>query len=220
MLPSPFHQFELPMKTLLEVLLHETHAYTYLKVFGCACWPHTRSYNNYKLDFWSKKCVFLGYSSLHKDYKCLHVPSNRVFISRDVIFYENVFPFSALPTPSTPPTHRPSPGMPNQFEDVAHSPLFLPNHGAGIGRGARLHLEDMNDTSPDAPYTVDGPSSSAMPSMSSSSPLPGAAPTSVVPSLAPATGPHPAAYSFVPPSAAPTPLSPRATPAPDAASTS
>jgi hypothetical protein len=96
-----------------------------------------------------------------------------VFISHDVIFYENVFSFLALPTPSTPPSHHPSPVMPNQFEDVAHSPLLSPNHGAGIGRGARLHLEDMTDASLDAPYTVDGPSSSVMPSMASSSALPG-----------------------------------------------
>jgi hypothetical protein len=46
------------------------------------------------------KSVFSQVYSLHKGYKCLHVPSNRVFISRDVIFYENVFSFSALPTPS------------------------------------------------------------------------------------------------------------------------
>jgi histone deacetylase 1/2 len=82
----------LHMKALLELLLHETPDYTFLKVFGCACWPHTRPYNNHKLEFRSKKCVFLGYNSLHKGYKCLHVPSNRVFISRNVIFDE-FFPF-------------------------------------------------------------------------------------------------------------------------------
>jgi hypothetical protein len=42
--------------------------------------------------------VFLGYSSLHKGYKCLHVPSNRVYISRDVIFDENVFLLLICPT--------------------------------------------------------------------------------------------------------------------------
>jgi hypothetical protein len=56
----------LHMKTPLELLLHETPDYMFLKVFGCACWPHTHPYNNHKLEFRSKKCVFLGYSSLHK----------------------------------------------------------------------------------------------------------------------------------------------------------
>ena len=80
----------LNMKTPIEVLLNEQPDYTFLKVFGCACWPHLRPYNKRKLEFRSKKCVFLGYSSLHKGYKCLHVPTNRVYISRDVVFDEHV----------------------------------------------------------------------------------------------------------------------------------
>jgi histone deacetylase 1/2 len=50
------------MQTLLQRLLHETPDYTFFKVFGCACWSHIHQYNNHKLDFRSKKCVFLGYS--------------------------------------------------------------------------------------------------------------------------------------------------------------
>ncbi|XP_073363714.1 uncharacterized protein [Aegilops tauschii subsp. strangulata] len=74
-------------------------------------------------------------------YKCLHVPTNCVYISRDVVFDENVFPFSAMPQqPTTPPSMHSSPIMLGQFEDVAYSPVLLPNHGAGIGRGARLEL--------------------------------------------------------------------------------
>jgi hypothetical protein len=41
--------------------------------------------------------VFIGYSGLHKGYKCLHIPTGRVYISRDVIFDEHAFPFSKLP---------------------------------------------------------------------------------------------------------------------------
>ena len=135
------------MKTPIELLLHETPDYTFFKVFGCACWPHLRPYNHRKLEFRSKKCVFLGYSSLHKGYKCLHVPTNRVYISRDVVFDENVFPFSSMPQqPSTPPSMHSSPLMLGQFEDVAYSPVLLPNHGAGVGRGARLEL--LSDTTP------------------------------------------------------------------------
>lgn len=40
--------------------------------------------------------MFLGYSVLHKEFKCLDVPSGRVYISRDVTFDEKVFPFSTL----------------------------------------------------------------------------------------------------------------------------
>ena len=44
----------------------------------------------------STQCVFLGYSPLHKGYKCLDVNSGRVYISLDVVFDETLFPFSKL----------------------------------------------------------------------------------------------------------------------------
>jgi hypothetical protein len=40
--------------------------------------------------------VFLGYSSRHKGVKCLEVKTGRVYISRDVVFDETVFPFQSL----------------------------------------------------------------------------------------------------------------------------
>jgi hypothetical protein len=64
--------------------------------FGCACWPNLRSYNKRKLAFRSKRCVFLGYSPKHKGVKCLDVSTGRVYVSRDVVFNEAVFPFKDL----------------------------------------------------------------------------------------------------------------------------
>ena len=43
----------------------------------------------------AQNCVFLGYSSSHRGYKCLHVPSGRLYISRHVIFDENLFPYAS-----------------------------------------------------------------------------------------------------------------------------
>ena len=70
--------------------------YTFLRTFGCAYWPNLRPYNTKKLQFRSKQCVFLGYSNLHKGYKCLDPASGRVYISRDVLFDEKIFPFASL----------------------------------------------------------------------------------------------------------------------------
>lgn len=80
--------------TPLERLFKAKPNYPMLKIFGCACWPHLRPYNNCKLSFHSKECAFLGYSSSHKGYKCLDISSGRVYISRDAIFDEGSFPFS------------------------------------------------------------------------------------------------------------------------------
>lgn len=39
---------------------------------------------------------FFCYSNLHKGYKCLEIAIGRIYISRDVIFYETLFPFAKL----------------------------------------------------------------------------------------------------------------------------
>ena len=83
-------------KTPVELLLKEKPHYNSLRVFGCACWPNLRPYNTRKLAYRSTQCVFLGYSSLHKGFKCLEPTSGRIYVSRDVVFDENVFPFSTL----------------------------------------------------------------------------------------------------------------------------
>jgi hypothetical protein len=81
-------------------LFSQTPDYQFLKVFGCACFPNLRPYNSHKFSIWSKPCVFQGYSSHHKGYKCFHSETGRIFISRDVIFHEEVFPFSHAKTNS------------------------------------------------------------------------------------------------------------------------
>ena len=80
-------------QTPFERLLQQKPDYLSLRTFGCACWPNLRPYNRHKLELRSKQCAFLGYSNLHKGYKCLDIQSGRVYISRDVIFDEENFPF-------------------------------------------------------------------------------------------------------------------------------
>lgn len=42
----------------------------------------------------SIKCVFVGYSVSDKGYRCLDRATGRVYISRHVVFNEDVFPFA------------------------------------------------------------------------------------------------------------------------------
>nr|KYP63467.1 Retrovirus-related Pol polyprotein from transposon TNT 1-94 [Cajanus cajan] len=80
-LPSSSIQNDVPFRKLF----HQLPDYNFLRIFGCSCFPHLRPYNKNKLQLRSQECVFLGYSTSHKGYKCL-APTGRIFISKDVIF--------------------------------------------------------------------------------------------------------------------------------------
>ena len=58
--------------SLFQKLHNHLPDYQFPKVFGCSCFPFLKSYNQHKLDFHTQKCIFIGYSPLHKDYKCLN----------------------------------------------------------------------------------------------------------------------------------------------------
>jgi hypothetical protein len=70
-LPSSVLKMETPF-----FKLHGTHPdYNSLKVFGCRCLPYLRDYAKKKFTPKSYSCVFLGYSPMHKGYRCLlHLP--------------------------------------------------------------------------------------------------------------------------------------------------
>jgi hypothetical protein len=92
LLPSKVIGFDTPVERLLGTKPN----YDSLRIFGCACWPNLCPYNTRKLAFRSKRCVFLGYSPRHKGVKCLDISTGRVYVSRDVVFNEHVFPFAQL----------------------------------------------------------------------------------------------------------------------------
>lgn len=51
-----------------------------------------------KFDSRAQKCIFIGFSPGQKAYKLYSLDSKQVFISRDVIFYEHIFPFQTFDT--------------------------------------------------------------------------------------------------------------------------
>ncbi|KAJ4807334.1 Gag/pol [Rhynchospora pubera] len=89
-----------------ELLFNRPPDYLSLRVLGSQCFPYTRPYNQHKLQPRSLVCVFIGYAMSHKGYMCLHIPSGRIFVSRHVIFNEQVFPFhsESISTPSAAST--------------------------------------------------------------------------------------------------------------------
>jgi hypothetical protein len=48
-----------------------------------------------KFDARAKPCVFIGYPSNSKGYKLYDLINHSVFVSRDVVFHEHIFPFAS-----------------------------------------------------------------------------------------------------------------------------
>lgn len=94
-----------------DLVHHSKPDYSFLKAFGCLCFPHLRTYNKHKFDFRSKPCVFLGYRSNHLGYRCLDYSTGRIYIARQVRFDESRFPFAETSILGSPP-NQPSPSTP------------------------------------------------------------------------------------------------------------
>lgn len=72
-------------KSPVELLFNKKFDVSLLRSFGCACYPCLRPYQRHKFEFHSERCVHLGFSPIHKGYKCL-TADGRMYISRDVKF--------------------------------------------------------------------------------------------------------------------------------------
>ena len=157
LLPTAVLKFSSPFQQLYQ----NKPDYNFLKTFGCACYPLLRPYNAHKLDFRSDLCLFLGYSSQHKGYKCLS-KNGKMYISRNVVFDESFFPYLthfasvSSPSPSPPPSIPCIPLIPKYIPSstvthIDHSPAD--SHSATILSLSTAH-ESNHDRSPAAAETA------------------------------------------------------------------
>ncbi|KAF8377730.1 hypothetical protein HHK36_031114 [Tetracentron sinense] len=61
---------------------------SHLKIFGCIAYAQVPEAKKKKLDDRGEKCIFIGYSEESKAYKLYNPLTNKVVVSRDVIFSE------------------------------------------------------------------------------------------------------------------------------------
>ncbi|BBG97058.1 hypothetical protein Prudu_006062 [Prunus dulcis] len=80
----------LSKKTPFEAYSGRKPGVKHLKVFGSLCYAHVPKQQRQKLDLASKRCIFLGYGSCEKGYRLFNIETEKVIVSRDVIFSENV----------------------------------------------------------------------------------------------------------------------------------
>jgi hypothetical protein len=108
-------------------LFSTTPSYADLQVFGCACYPNTSATAPHKLAPRSCLCVFLGYSSDHKGYRCLDLTTNRLLISRHVFDESSSLFASSDPPPddldslflSSPAVHTIAPPNPSSVAGIS-----------------------------------------------------------------------------------------------------
>ena len=97
-MPSRVVEFRTPLQVLTEhVPVVSTNTLT-PRVFGCVAYVHIHKIHHSKLDpcaFW---CVFVGFASHQKGYKCYHPATCHMYITMDVTFSESEY-FYALVSP-------------------------------------------------------------------------------------------------------------------------
>lgn len=118
--------------TPFERLYTHPPSYDHLRIFGCLCYA-TIVQHITQFESRANRCVFVGYPTGQKGYKLFDLATEKFFVSRDVKFHENIFPFQPnnppLPNPSHPHFFPLNPPPPNQF---LMSPLSPMTHQAHI----------------------------------------------------------------------------------------
>ncbi|XP_074305528.1 uncharacterized protein LOC141640744 [Silene latifolia] len=83
--------------TPYEILYGEKPCLDNIRVFGSICYVHNKDKPKDKFNERGKRCIFLGYPHSKKGWKVYDLKKKQLFESRDVIFYEHVFPFVDAP---------------------------------------------------------------------------------------------------------------------------
>lgn len=92
--PSNTINFKTPFQIINEIVDASSVPNLPPYVFGCVVFVHLHKHQCTKLTPQAVKCVFVGYATHQKGYRCYHPPTRRLFVTMDVIFHEDTMYFS------------------------------------------------------------------------------------------------------------------------------
>ena len=173
-IPTPL----LSNKSPFEVLYNRPPSLTHLRVFGCECYV-TNVHPKQKFDPRASICVFLGYPHGKKGYKVLDLQTQKISVSRDIFFRENIFPFHSSSSQSQ--QHSPSLPLPLPISfDSTPQPISLPRFSPSSTPPLSHHnpVSSPPSSNTDVPEPL-SPESVASPLPSSPSPSSLSSPPSV-----------------------------------------
>lgn len=144
--------------TPYEILFMDQPDFSMLKPFGCLAHAVDLSPTRGKFDSRSIRSVFLGYDLAYKGFLLYDLDHNRTFVSRDVKFFPNKFPFKdSISSSSTAPIEASSPHVDIPIDD--HD-LFIPSVG------------ELDDTASSIDDSTDEQVDDSLPSSTASPPNP------------------------------------------------
>ncbi|CAL9009279.1 unnamed protein product [Prunus brigantina] len=92
--PSSVLNFQTPLQALRQLCALHSTPNLEPRVFGCVTFVHLYTHQRNKLEPRALKCVFIGYAQHQKGYRCYHPPTQKLYITMDVVFREEEMYFS------------------------------------------------------------------------------------------------------------------------------
>ena len=99
-MPSKVLQFKTPLQILSTHFSLPSILLIPPRIFGCVAFVHLHKNQRTKLDPCAVRCIFLGYATNKKGYRCYNPATKRTFVTMDVTFLESENYYSSPVLPS------------------------------------------------------------------------------------------------------------------------